>query len=319
MCGGGYTEVMRIVLSMLLALALWLAGAPGWAAPWVTRQVPGALLHVRPGQQALARRLAGLTATELPRVAGALGLTEVASIPLYAYASRADFLRDTGLQPDLLGESWYPEGDILLDASGSDSDIRRVLAHELAHSLLAQRLGDQVTAVPRWVNEGIAGHLSDPVSPDEMDGIARLIHRDGVLALDELEAAFPGGPHRDAAYLQSRSMVSWLEYEHPGALRRLCDAMAARQPFAAALDRAAGVTPARWLADWQHSVPPIMFWLAILSSPVVYSPLALILAWLALRRLLRKEEPPEDEEEDDETDDDASEDTSPEKPGETSP
>jgi len=290
--------MMRIIwLAALLALLV----VPGWAAEWMTVREHGVILHVRPDEDAQARRLTGMIRDELPRVARALELPAIRPIKLYAYASRVEFLRATGIQPHLLGQSWSPSGDILLDVSGDDVQTRTTLAHELTHSLLGQKLGMYESELPRWVNEGIAGHLSSPVSPDETEGTARLMHRDGVLSLKEMDTAFArGGALQDAAYLQARSMVAWLEYQHPGALLKLLEAMAAGTNFDDALQQAAGLTAARWLDDWRHNIPAIVYWLTFLASPVIYSPLALILAWLALRHMLRKREAEvEDEEEDD--------------------
>lgn len=285
----------------IAVLLVCLAAVPLAAAEWVEYPAGGAVIHVRPGQERLAARLAAEVQHEMSRIAGKLGVTSVRQFPIYAYASRVEFFRDTGRQPDLLGQSLSSTGEIHIDVSGSQGPTRRVLAHELTHSLLALHLGLHIGALPTWVNEGIAGHLSDPVSPSQLAGVSRLIHRDGVLSLDELEDAFPSGSYRAAAYLQSRSMIAWLEMEHPGAVRRLVAALAGGQYFDEALQDAAGLTVEDWLAGWQQNVPAIVVWLTYLASPVVYSPLAVILIWVALRRLLRKkvEETDDDEDEDD--------------------
>jgi hypothetical protein len=137
----------------------------------------------------------------------------------------------------------------------------------LTHSLLDQRLGNYSGSLPRWVNEGIAGHLSDPVSPEQLDAVSQLIHRDGVLTLDELQAAFPDGPYRDAAYLQGRSMMAWLVLKHPGVLSRLLDELAAGRTFDDALQQVAGLTPEAWLAGWHRDIPAYIYWLTFLASP----------------------------------------------------
>jgi hypothetical protein len=279
---------LLVCLAMMLPLA---------AAPWVGHRVAGLTLYVRPGHERQVRMLMPMVEQESRRVAGALGLPRVRSFPIFAFSSRSDFLNETGRQPNLLGESFSPGGEIYLDASGAPEMTRSVLAHELTHSLLDQRLGHYPASLPRWVNEGIAGHLSDPVSPAQLAGVSQMIHRDGVLTLDELDAAFPDGPYRDAAYLQGRSMIAWLEYEHPGALLRLLDELATGQTFDEALRRAAGLTAEAWIAAWHKAIPAYMYWLTILTSPVVYAPMALLLAVIAVRRILRKRA------EQDETDD----------------
>jgi len=278
---------MRVVRIAWLLVCLGV-GIPLAASSWAGYPVEGMVLYVRPGQERVARSLLPVVREEASRIAGELGVTKIRLFPIYAYASRGEFFRDTGRQPDLLGESLSPGGEIHIDVSGSRDPPRRVLAHELAHSLLDQRLGMYGGLLPHWVNEGLAGHLSDPVSTDQLAGVSNMIHRDGVLSLSELEEAFPSGPYRDAAYLQSRSMIAWLVWQHPGAVRRMIDALADGRSFHQALRSAAGLTAEEWLARWRRSVPAIIYWLTYLSSPVVYSPLAAILIWVFIRRLLRK-------------------------------
>ncbi|MHB0939791.1 MAG: gluzincin family metallopeptidase [Armatimonadota bacterium] len=285
------------MLRIAWVLVCLAAGLPLAAATWVGYPAGGAVLYVRPGQERLAKELVPMTEQELSRIAGALDMTQIRSFPIFAYASGVDFLRDTGKQPDLLGQSQSPGGEIRIDVSGRQWSPRQVLAHEITHSLLDQRLGHEIWRLPKWVNEGIAGHLSAPVEPDQLEGVSRLIHRDGVLSLDEMNEAFPSGQYRDASYLQSRSMIAWLEWQHPGAVRRLTAALAAGQSFPKALRAAAGLTPEEWLSGWQRNVPAIFSWITFLASPAVYSPLAAILVWVAIRRILRKKAEEEEEEE----------------------
>ena len=276
--------MLRIIL-LLACLGLLL---PLTAAPWVGHQTAGVVLFTRDGQERLAQRLLPMVEEEVPRVAAELGLATVRPFAIMAYSSRVDFLRATGRQPNLLGQSLSSTGEIQLDATGSDEDIRPVLAHELTHSLLNQRLGDNLFMLPAWVNEGIAGHLSEPVSPRQMAGVARMIHRDGPLTLAELDNAFSSGDYRDAAYLQSRAMVAWLESRQPGTLLRLLDEVERGELFGDALSTVAGLTIEEWLNGWQRQVPALLFWLPFLSSPAAYSPFAFILVWVAVRRILRK-------------------------------
>lgn len=281
----------------VLAWATWAVALP--AAPWVRHEVAGVHVFLRPGQGNVAAQLDDVMRAELPRIAATLGVRAVRPFPIYAYTSRVDFLRDTGVDPELQGLSFPHTGTILLDATNDPLQTHNVLSHELTHSLLDQRLGGRIGALPIWVNEGIAGHLSDPVSPSQLEGVSQLIHRDGVLSLDELDAGFTRGPYRAAAYLQSRSMIAWLELRRPGALSRLLQDIAAGSSFTGALHQAAGLTPHAWWEQWQQSVPGYMRWLMLLASPVVYAPLALALVWAALRRLLRKPEEDDETAEDD--------------------
>mgnify|MGYP006910584182 CR=1 FL=1 len=306
------------MLWLLLITGLLLAGGAAHAADWQVHALGGVRVHVKRGEEALARRIGAMAADELPRISAVIGVAAPKAFDVYAYADRAAFLRETTREPFTLGVSYSPSGTIRLDASDTTARVRHTLAHELTHSLISQRLHGDLTGLPTWVNEGVAGQLSEPVRRDELRNVAKLIHRDGVLTLQELEDAFDTGRYRDAAYLQSRSMVAWLEDRHPGAVTRIFARMAeTHDPFFQVLPAVTGLTPAQWLREWARSVPDIMFWLLLLNSPVIYAPLALILVILIVLRLRRRNDDDEaakpqprddrrDEEEewDDEYDDD---------------
>ncbi len=286
------------VRALLLALCLCFV-APLLATEWSAYPVPGAIIYVHPGQSTLARNIGDMVGAKLPGLAQFIGVRTPGPFPIYAYTDHIDFMRVTGINPDLLGVSMSPSGEILLDARGDVDSVGKTLAHELTHSLLNQRLGVHIGNLPIWVNEGIACHLSDPLTPQELPAVSAQIHRDGILTLDQLEIAFSTFSSRDAAYLQSRSMIAWLEYRHPGALRKMIDYLARGKTFETALYYAAHLTPDTWWQDWEEGVPAYFFWLNLLSSPAAYAPMAFLVILAAILRALRKRRDREETEEED--------------------
>jgi len=281
----------NIVISVLL-IGLWFcAQLPlrAAAAPWVGYPVQGGIILVPRGTDVnLVRTVSNMIRDELPRIATAIGLPVAGPYPIYLYTNHYAFMHDSGGTPFLRGVSYRPTGVIRIDTSQEGFSLRILLAHELTHSALNQRLGDAIGELPTWVNEGIAGHLSDPVTASQLPNVARLVHRDGVLTLDELEHAFTTGTLRDAAYLQSRSMIAWLEYQYPGSVQRMLDALAHGQSFANAVHAAAMMSPQAWLQDWKRGVPALSYWISVLASPVVYAPFAVLVIILAIYRLRQK-------------------------------
>ncbi len=281
-------------------LCLGICGiTPVLAARWNASTVPGAIIYVRPGETVLARNIAAMVHSELPRLASITGVASPGPFPVYAFSSFSEFLRATGINPDLRGVSMSPSGEILLDARGDIDEVQKTLAHELTHSLLNQRLGVNLSELPRWVNEGIACHLSDPLTRQELPAVTREIHQTGLLTLEQLGNSFTSHATRDtdAAYLQSRSMIAWLDYHHPGALRRLIDHLAAGEPFDTALTHAAGLTSESWWQQWEEGIPAYVFWLPLLSSPAIYAPMALLVIIAAIARAIRKRRREGEEEE----------------------
>jgi hypothetical protein len=282
-------------LRRFLVLALILAALPLRAAEWTATRAPGVVIYTQGTNPALAGALAAMVGRDLPRIAGAIGLAKAGPYPVFAYSHRTDFYRDAGKNPYLEGVSYQPSGMIRLDATGPTWALQPTLAHELTHSALNQRLGYRVGRLPEWVNEGLAGHLSEPTQPDQYRAIAKLTHRNGVLSLAELKAAFDNPDLTDAGYLQSRAMMAWLESRHPGAIRGLIDGLAAGRDFDDALYAATGLTAAAWWEGWHAEVPGYLYWLLLLNSPVAYAPIALLFILFAALHLRRRAQQAEEE------------------------
>ncbi|MHB9133590.1 MAG: peptidase MA family metallohydrolase [Armatimonadota bacterium] len=293
-------------MRILLIAMLFILFIPAMAATkWVGMPVPGAIIYVHPGQTDLARQTAGLINEELPRVADTLGVASAGPFPVYVFTSRIEFLTMTEPDIALQGVSFSPSGAIYVDASGQDGLSRTTLTHELTHSVINQLLGDNLARLPSWMNEGIAGHISDPVTPAQLPQVSQLIHRDGVLTIDEMEAAFHKGPYRAAAYLQSRSMMAWLEYHHPGAVKSILHDIASGAAFPASVQRETGLSPESWWQQWRQSIPTYMYWFTFLNSAVLYAPLAFIIAIIAIIRIWQRKRAAVEEVAEDEDGDEA--------------
>jgi len=255
------------------------------------------------GDRALAQRLAVLARDDIPALAQIIGVENPGTFPIYAFTSWSDFLTATGLNPDLLGESISPSGTILLYVTGDDYTVQKTLAHELTHSLLGQRLGHHLGELPTWVNEGLACYLSDPLTPEQFPAVSRQLHHNGILSLEQLDRAFVSTGSHDAAYLQSRSMVAWLEYHHPGALRHFIDDLADGKSFESALNYAAGLSPDGWWNGWEGGIPAYIYWFTLLMPQAIFTLMALLVLLAALLRALRKRHEAQEEEEEDEEED----------------
>ena len=285
-----YTARVSRIRAIVLVFCLMFA-VLAMAVPWVGRTAGGVRIYVHPREERLAQEIGAMAGKELPRVADALGVTVPRPFPIYVYANHVEFMHDTGIDPNLRGLSVPPMGKIYLDATTASDAVQRTLAHELTHSLLDQRLGDYAGSLPVWVNEGIAGHLSEPVSPRELPQISRMLHNRGVLSLEEMEQAFAlRNEQNGAAYLQSRSMVAWLVLHHPHALREIFNNLTGSDSFTNALYRATGLVPQDWLQQWQQNIPAFVYWISLLTSPLIYAPLAFLAIWAVLARRKRKEE-----------------------------
>ena len=110
-----------------------------------------------------------------------------------------------GLYDPVLGRIQVPTQGALTDQAW----LRRVLRHEFVHALLHDQLGLSATAIPTWLNEGLAMTLS----ADRWEELDQLRHQDfTVIPLPMLEGAW-GGLSTDAAsvaYLEAHSAVRYM-------------------------------------------------------------------------------------------------------------
>lgn len=264
---------MRVIALLLLLCCL----APLSASVWIAHPCPVAYVYVHPGEERTANWIASIVDEEGRRLAPALGLSTIRPFALYAYTDRSEFQQDAGSRPLLVGISYRPSGLIRIDVTGQEGPVQAVLGHEMTHTLLNQRLGDAIDRLPNWVNEGMAGYLAAPISPEELKVFAQQVPRQGTLSLRGMELAFDIGGYVDAAYQQSCSMIAWLEYHHPGAIAALIDRMARGSGFDEALQATADLSSQQWLDKWRTQLPLSAWVISILSSPAAYAPFAIII------------------------------------------
>lgn len=277
---------MRLLLWLFLLIFL---AQPVFSADWVAYEYPTAKIFVRSGEARIAREIATMSENESARMAHFLQLKSLSPFVIYGYTNRVDFMREVGPHVNLLGVSYQPSGVIRLDVSETMQGTRHILAHEITHTILTQKIGLYAGNLPTWANEGIAGLLAEPLDKLQLRGVARSSHFSGILSIEAMERAFrERNNNNDIAYQQSRSMMAWLEWRHPGAVARLVDEIARGYTFPAALSNACDISEDRWLRDWQKGIPSYYWLFNILSSPVLFAPLGILLALFAIRKIRRK-------------------------------
>lgn len=139
---------------------------------------------------------------------------EIAPIQLYVYPSAADLrsaLRLTGR--DWVGGHANPElGVILVSAVNTvtaATDLRRSIPHEMAHLLLFRMLGESYSALPDWLDEGLATMAESEVNPNYASLLAEAIAEGNTIQLCD---SFPATEERaHLAYAQSVSMIRFIQ------------------------------------------------------------------------------------------------------------
>lgn len=134
--------------------------------------------------------------------------------------------------------------------------LEQALLHELAHVLMFQRCAPPGAAhaayVPTWFREGMATVIAEgPPLPNHRRELGN--HAD----LDELPQASDAvmARHPEACYLAASLLFqAWMDRFGPVGLTSLCRAMRAGHNFAAAHERACGMTETAWIQAWVQAV-----------------------------------------------------------------
>jgi len=153
--------------------------------------------------------------------------------------------------------------------AGDSGYFSSVLEHELFHAALGHKFRAKPGALPRWLNEGLAVHLSDAwESPESWHkrraDLYNAARKGAALDFNDLHYGFPSGKFiAELAYAQSHDFVSWLiKRKGEAGIRRLLDGLADGDSVDVALKRVYGDGLEGLTADWlaQAAKPAPIVW-----------------------------------------------------------
>ncbi|MGH7216155.1 MAG: peptidase MA family metallohydrolase [Nitrospiraceae bacterium] len=151
-----------------------------------------------------------------------------------------------GLFDPVLGRIQIPAQEALADRVW----LTRVLRHEFVHALLHDQLGPAGSAIPTWLNEGLAMELSG----DRWSDLDQIMRQEFTLIpLSALEGGW-GGLSSDAAavaYLEANSAVHYLIDRFGMAqVRELLTHLKARQTLSAAMQSQLSLSYEQFQSRW---------------------------------------------------------------------
>jgi tetratricopeptide (TPR) repeat protein len=151
-----------------------------------------------------------------------------------------------GLYDPVLGRIQIPSQEALTDRAW----LRRVLRHEFAHALLHDLQGTASTALPTWLNEGLAMQLAG----ERWEEIQPVKHRDvSVIPLTALEGAWGtlSGEAASVAYLEADSAVHYLIDRYgQHSINQLLSHLKARQTLTAAMQSQLSLSYEQFQTRW---------------------------------------------------------------------
>jgi hypothetical protein len=151
-----------------------------------------------------------------------------------------------GLFDPVLGRIQVPAQDALTDRAW----LTRVLRHEFVHALLHDQLGSAGSAIPTWLNEGLAMELSG----DRWSDIDQIMKQEFTLIpLPALEGAWGGlsGEAATVAYLEANSAVHYLiDRFGMHRVQELLAHLKARQALSAAMQSQLSLSYEQFQSRW---------------------------------------------------------------------
>lgn len=262
---------MKSLFVFVLTMILSLYGVPGAGAGDETLRVietPAVRVLYETPRQGAALRIKAVSPAMFQELEKATGLIFDFQPTVIPASSRQRF-RAMGGRDAYLAFALPERRQVVLDLSRIDARpalFLPVLKHEYAHLLLHRHIPSD--RLPRWLDEGIAQHLSDGLS-EYLPGRSQMVlgealATDRVLPLGALETRFPDDSFgRQLAYEQSRSIVGYMVRRYgDGFLTALIGRMADRATVGDAFLAVSAKTLAGFEADWRRSQATPLSWLA---------------------------------------------------------
>jgi hypothetical protein len=218
-----------------------------------------ARVWVEPGHEAYGARVAAALPAAIAQVEAAHYLPFVRPPRVYVCGSAACFAR--WVKTPKVSAAVVPDNRLILSPRLDDPERDRLpalLAHELAHLHLGQRIGHYHSTVPVWFHEGWAsltagGGGAEYASDVQVFEAIRAGRRVDLIVRDA-----PDKRHRAPAsrldvhgfYRQSMLLVGWLRTQDPVRFRQLVLAIQDNADFEIAFWQAYGQSPASRLAGF---------------------------------------------------------------------
>jgi len=175
---------------------------------------------VHPGENALARKVAGEAEKQYVLIARALGYTRYGNFWLWddratirIHPSHAAYVAATGAPAWSAGKANYARREVETFV-GSSAFLERILPHELTHLVFRDFVGFE-GEVPLWLDEGVAQWQEARATGLRVHQMARRTQRAGALLsvaqltrIDVRRGA--GAGHARLFYVQAASLVAFM-------------------------------------------------------------------------------------------------------------
>ena len=224
------------------------------------RTVAGDLVRVHwyEGGDAVGRRALEIGEDAVREASSLLGVTETDPVDFFVYADQDAFYDalGPGTRENVGGQANAEIRTLfaLISPNEIDDDwVRIVIPHELMHLVFDTAARNPYHFPPRWLNEGLAVHISQGYDASDRGAVERSAASGTLIPLDGLTGQFPTSFDRfSLAYASSVSAVDYLIDAHGedalvALIRSYADGLTDDEAFTAALGMDMSTFGAAWL------------------------------------------------------------------------
>ena len=181
--------------------------------PWQEIETEQVSVYFYTGNEAFNRRILGSAQGTLDELQSRFGVERSRPIRIWVYDSYDDFSGATepNSEPWFVGAS-YP-GRYLIQAvipTDNDSEIGRIIPHEVTHQLVYQATENPFLLPARWFDEGLATYHQDTPTPGLQETLAEAVQESRLIPLAALSREFPFDSTYHLAYAESVSVIEFI-------------------------------------------------------------------------------------------------------------
>lgn len=287
-----------VALVMNIFLVLTAAPAPAAIEKWHALETEAVRVFYEGSSRSAAERIADLSPLLFRELQASTGLKIVFQPIVIPVVRREDFYRMGGDRA-VAAFALPQRQQVVMDLSRftqQPANLRPVLKHEYVHLLLHHYIPSE--QMPRWLDEGIAQHLSDGLS-EYLPGqrqmlLGEALAADRVMPLEALAERFPGDDvGRQLAYEQSRSIVGYMVKRYgDGVVAEVLAHLAAGLSVGESVLAVSGISLQRLENDWRQRQASPLAWIGRMAGHVYgilffLAAVATLLGFLRLQRRRR--------------------------------
>lgn len=250
-------------------------------------------IHYSPQFRLQTDLLSDLAQDELFRVSRDLGYTPDPNrpFPLYIFQSHKSFMNSEGSDTGKWTVGTTRSGDetIAIDASGVMVLPREVLSHEITHAVIFRLLGNRISALPLWFNEGLAKYESGAYPGNDDQMVAEAAANESLIPLTSLSDSFPEDKTGTAYAISSSAIRYMINKYGPSTPRKVLRGIAETGSFSTAMKKATGLSSFEFADQWYgHEMERYKVAVYSRIGMAILSAIMAILAIIAFIRRRRK-------------------------------